>query len=481
MSVMEIKKTERLSAPAKASFVLMLTQLIQKGLAVITTPIFTRLLTTAEYGQVSVFFSWYEILVIFSGFCLSKGVFNNGMLDYKDDRDCFSLSLYSLSLLISLVVGSCIIIFSKYVWNFMNLPMNLIVFMVLLLTLEEAFSIWSVRQRFEYKYKALALVTVGLAVISPIVGIICVLKYKENAVVARICGERTVFLLTYLFVIIYLLVKAKGKIKLRYWKYAVLFNLPLIPHYLSLHILNHMDRIQIEWIVGSSAAGIYAVAYSGASVVKIVWQSINASLIPWTYEKCKKEEFDKLGEMTKILVTGYGIVCLGFMFVAPEIMRILAPSSYIEGVAVIPSVVSGVFFSSLYYIFANVVYYYKKPTYVMIGSIASALLNVILNAIFIPRFGFVVAGFTTMISYMLQSVMDYYAMYKLTGKSIYDMKHILCISVVFIICSITLNLVYQNMVLRICLFMALLSYMLYYCKNNLIKTIQFLKGKGKNK
>ena len=113
MSVMEIKKTERLSAPAKASFVLMLTQLIPKGLAVITTPIFTRLLTTAEYGQVSVFFSWYEILVIFSGFCLSKGVFNNGMLDYKDDRDCFSLSLYSLSLLISLVVGSCIIIFSN--------------------------------------------------------------------------------------------------------------------------------------------------------------------------------------------------------------------------------------------------------------------------------------------------------------------------------------------------------------------------------
>ena len=139
MSVMEIKKIEKLSAPAKASFVLMLTQLIQKGLAVITTPIFTRLLTTAEYGQVSVFFSWYEILVIFSGFCLSKGVFNNGMLDYKDDRDCFSLSLYSLSLLISLVVGSCIIIFSKYVWNFMNLPMNLIVFMVLLLTWKRLF------------------------------------------------------------------------------------------------------------------------------------------------------------------------------------------------------------------------------------------------------------------------------------------------------------------------------------------------------
>ena len=154
MSESQTRKIQRVSAPAKASFVLMLTQLIQKGLAVITTPIYTRLLTTAEYGQVSVFFSWYEILVIFSGFCLSKGVFNNGMMDFKEDRDCFSWSLCSLSLMISLVVGSIIILFSKYVWNFMNLPMNLIVFMVLLLTFEEALSIWSVRQRFEYKYKA---------------------------------------------------------------------------------------------------------------------------------------------------------------------------------------------------------------------------------------------------------------------------------------------------------------------------------------
>ena len=95
MSSVELKKRGRFSAPAKASFVLMITQLIQKGLAVITTPIYTRLLTTAEYGQVSVFFSWYEILVIFSGFCLSKGVFNNGMLDSKK-IEIVSLGLFVL-------------------------------------------------------------------------------------------------------------------------------------------------------------------------------------------------------------------------------------------------------------------------------------------------------------------------------------------------------------------------------------------------
>lgn len=481
MSSVELKKRGRFSAPAKASFVLMITQLIQKGLAVITTPIYTRLLTTAEYGQVSVFFSWYEILVIFSGFCLSKGVFNNGMLDFKEDRDCFSWSLCSLSLIISLIVGSAIILFSEYVWNFMNLPMNLIAFMVLLLTFEEALSIWTVRQRFEYKYKALAFITVALAVISPICGIVCILKFPENKVLSRVFGARTVFLLTYLAMFFYLLVKAKGKVKVKYWKYALLFNVPLIPHYLSLHILNHMDRIQIEWIVGASAAGIYSVAYSGASVVKIVWQSINASLIPWTYEKCSKNEFESLGTMTKILVTGYGIICLGFMLLAPEIMRIMAPSSYIEGVNVIPSVVAGVFFSSLYYIFANVVYYYKKPKYVMFGSVISAVMNMILNAIFIPIYGFVAAGYTTMVTYILQSIIDYFAMFRITHKSIYDMKYLVIFSSGIILCSILLGFVYENLIVRLVLCVALFIYVLYFFHENLGKTLDFIKRKGKDR
>ena len=59
---MEIKKIERLSAPAKASFVLMLTQLIQKGLAVITTPIFTRLLTTENMDRCLSFFLGMKFL-----------------------------------------------------------------------------------------------------------------------------------------------------------------------------------------------------------------------------------------------------------------------------------------------------------------------------------------------------------------------------------------------------------------------------------
>lgn len=477
----KIKKFNTLSAPAKASLVLMMTQMIQKGLSVITAPIYTRLLSTTEYGEVSLFFSWYEIFVIFTGLCLSKGVFNNGMMDFKDDRDSFTLSMYSLTVISTLIVGSITTIICANIYNFLNLPIKLVIYMFILLAFEAALSQWTVRNRFEYKYKATAIVTVALAIISPLMGVISIYLFPSNKVFARILGARNVFLVGYILVLFYLIYKARGKIRTSYWKYALKFNLPLIPHYLSLHILNHMDRIMIASIVDNAAAGIYSAAYSGAAVVKIFWQSINASLIPWTYEKCEKKDYKRLADLTKVLIAGYGMICIAFMFLAPEIMRILAPSSYHEGIYVIPSVIAGVFFSSVYYIFANVVYYFKKPKYVMIASVLSAGINVILNAIFIPVYGYLAAGYTTMASYVLQAFVDYWAMKKIVNDSIYDMKFMVALSLAVIIVGILLSFIYQYTLIRLVIFGVFICFGFYFLKKNsgMLKTF-FSKRRNKS-
>ena len=469
-----------MSPAAKASIVLMATQMIQKGLSLITSPIYTRLLDTAEYGEVSLFFSWYEIFVVFTGLCLSKGVFNNGMMDFKDDRERFTLSMYSLTFISTVVIGVPTILFCKYIYNFMNLPIELVVYMFILLAFEAALSQWTVRNRFEYKYKATAIVTLLISIISPMCGILGIYLFPENKVFARVIGARNIFLVAYLAVLVYLIRKAKGRINTKYWSYALKFNIPLLPHYLSLHILNHMDRIMIANIVNTSAAGIYSVAYNGAAIVKIVWQSINASLIPWTYEKCEKKDYERLSELTNVLVFGYGLICICFMFLAPEIMRILAPSSYHEGIYVIPSVIAGVFFSSLYYVFANVVYYYKQPKYVMIASVTSALTNVVLNAIFIPIFGYLAAGYTTMVSYILQVLIDYWAMKKILKKDIYDRRFLASISAAVILIGIVLSYIYPYTVIRLLLFVVFVLYSLQYARRNM-STLKTFFGKRKGK
>ena len=474
----KMRSAGSLSPAAKASIVLMLTQLIQKGLQVLTTPILTRLLSTTEYGQVSLFLSWYEILLIFTSLCLSGGVFNNGMLDFREDRDVFSLSLYTLTLLASSIIGVAVTAFCAFVYNFINLPIYIIAYMFVLQAFEGTLAMWSVRQRFEYKYKALAIVTVALAVISPICGILAIVKFRDHAMAGNIIGSRGVFLIVYLAMLIVLVRKAKWRIDPRYWRYALKFNLPIIPHYLSQHILNHMDRIQIAAILGEASAGIYSLAYSGASVVKLVWTSINASLIPWTYEKCEKEQFRQIDALTRLLILGYAIICVMVMFLAPEIIHILAPDSYHEGVYVVPSVIIGVYFSALYFIFANVVYYYKKPKFVMVGSVISAIANVVLNAIFIPRFGYYAAGYTTMTAYFLQSAIDYWAMRKVAPDKIYDMRYIVGISASVVAIGLVLNLIYGHLLLRYCLLGLLLVFAVVYLKKHKSALIQLMRRKG---
>ncbi|MBR2489711.1 MAG: oligosaccharide flippase family protein, partial [Clostridia bacterium] len=84
-----LNKIKNLPAGVKASVAFFFASVITSGIAYIVTPIYTRLLSPEEYGQTSVFLTWVQVFGIIAMFCLHYGVFNNGMLDYKDKRDDF--------------------------------------------------------------------------------------------------------------------------------------------------------------------------------------------------------------------------------------------------------------------------------------------------------------------------------------------------------------------------------------------------------
>jgi len=55
----------------------------------------------------------------------------------------------------------------------------------------------------------------------------------------------------------------------------------------------------------------------------------------------------------------------------------------------------------------NTEYYFKKTHYIYIGTMMAAALNVVLNIIFIPRYGYVAAAITTDISYLFLFVFHF--------------------------------------------------------------------------
>ena len=276
-------KLSKIPLPAKASFAFLIMSIIEKGLVFITSPIYTRLLTQSEFGQVSVFLSWLNLIGVIAMFCLSTGMFNNGMLDYEHDRDGFSFSMLVLSNIVTALCFVIILSVWPYVKLILDIDLPLLYLMFLIFFLQPAFNFWMARQRFEYKYKLLSAVVLSYAFLSPLTAIICIYLFPNHKIYGRLFGGESILLCVYLAFYLYTGAKAKWKINTSYWKVAILFNLPLIPHYLSGYVLNNSNRIIIANLVNNTAAAKYSVAYTIALAVTMVWTAINGSLIPYTY------------------------------------------------------------------------------------------------------------------------------------------------------------------------------------------------------
>ena len=78
-----IQKYKNLSQPVKASFWFTVCNILNKGIALISTPIFVRILTTDQYGDYSVFQSWYSIIIIFATLNLFSGNYGKGLVEIE--------------------------------------------------------------------------------------------------------------------------------------------------------------------------------------------------------------------------------------------------------------------------------------------------------------------------------------------------------------------------------------------------------------
>lgn len=470
-----LKHISGLSKGAKSSIALFLASIITHGISYVATPIYTRLLPSEVFGQTSVFMTWLNILGIIAMFSLSNGVFNNGMSDYSDRRDEYSFSLLALSNIITIAFSILLIALYPVLGKYIGLDIKYIYLMLLLFIVQPAYNFWTVRQRYEYKYKYVVVWTICCAVLSPLVAIIWIISAQDqNLLNARIFGGEIPLCLVYLGFYIYLGNKAHFRIDKRYWKEALLFNIPLIPHYLSMYMLSSSDKLMISYLVSNSATAYYSVAYSVAAIATIVWTAINSSLIPYTYEKCKVEDFSSIQKVTTPIVTVFAVSCVFVIMLAPEVVAIMATAEYKEAIYVIPPIVGGVFFQVQYFMYANIVYYYKRPKYVMVASMTSTILNVGLNYIFIKRFGYIAAGYTTLFCYMVQAFIDYLALHKVTDNAVYNTKYILNLSMAVIAIAILSNIIYDYAIIRYLIIIVILA-IAYVERNRIIQVLKAIQ------
>lgn len=445
-------KYNKMPVQVKASLWFLICSFLQKGITMLSTPIFTRILTTSEYGQFNVFSSWLGIVTIFVSMSLAGGVYTQGLVKFEEDRNRFSSSLQGLSLTLT-IVWTVIYIIAHSFWNqvFSLSTIQMLAMLVIIWT-TAVFNFWSAEQRVEYKYKALVAVTLLVSFAKPIIGVIFVV-FANDKVTARILGLVLVELISYTALFIIQMKKGKTFYSEKYWKYALTFNIPLIPHYLSQIVLSSADRIMISNMVGDSEAGIYSLAYSLSNIMILFNTALMQTLSPWIYQKIKDKrvkDIENIAYSSLLIIASVNLLLILF---APEAVAVFAPKAYREAIYVIPPIAMSVYFMYSYDLFAKFAFYYEKTKLIMTASIVGAILNIALNYIFINIFGYMAAGYTTLACYMVYAITHYILMNKVcqtycNGVKPYKTSILLLIGIPFVIMGALFLVTYDYPIIR---------------------------------
>ena len=469
-----------LSVQSRAALVFSICSLFLKGIAFITTPIYTRLMSTTEYGIVAEYSSWYSILEVFAllGFT-SAGAFNSGLNEYRGRRSEYISTV--LLLCNGITIGFFVLVFllKIFLGDTFILPGNQLIPMMINFIFYPAQIFWITWQRYEYKYKMPAIITLVSTVVVQLITVLSILYIQsyEPSIVKIWCSAIAPLLFSVPIYI--LLLKKEFSFDASICKSLILFALPLVPHYLAQHIMSSADRIMISRLSSQADAAIYSIAANVSLISTVVWNAINASLIPYLYENLNTKSYSNIRRISTPILIGYAAICFLVSLIAPEAIMILGPEEYQAGVYAIPPIAITAFLTAFYNFYANIEFYHKKSKNIATATIIACGVDVVLNYLLIPLIGFVGAAYTTLIANVVLIALHYYGYRKCQNEKVYDDKIFILIAIGCVTLCEVCNLLYLNNVVRY-LFILLLVVICVIKRTNLIEIYQRIKGKNDN-
>lgn len=442
-----------------------------KGLTFITIPIFSRLLSTSEYGLYNTFVTYEAILCIFINFAIHSSyrnaryryrLANEGARKGKDYYSYVSETvLFSLLSLIFwlILINMCNHIASR-IFNLDTLSLNLLVIYSGGVGLINCFN---ADVGLEYSYKKFLAVSGFNAVGNIALSLLFVLKlFRDNKFLGYVLGTVIPIVIVSIYIIFYFLKRSKTSKNIKMLIWGIKYSLPIIPHGLSQVILNQFDRIMISRMVSSTATGIYSFAYNIYSIVAVTFMSLDNVWSPWFYEKMQAKQYQKIKKYSSIYIITMFIFSACIILICPEIIKILGSENYWNAMYCAIPIVAGGFFSFLYTIPASVEYYREKTNFIAIATSIAAVFNIILNYFFINHYGYVAAAYTTLVTYFLYFLFHFFLAKKIEGRNLFSNKIILGCSMGIICIMFFANITIHLLVLRWLVAIMILGFSVWY-------------------
>ena len=396
----------------KHSFIYGTGALLSKIVGFLLIPLYTRYLTTSDYGVLELLDLTSTIVSIFISMRIGSAVIrfyydSTGELEQKKVVSTAYMATFASALLVVLfsqifsIRLSCLIFDTNVYDKYFKL-----VFMATALSLISSVpEAYLMARKQSIFYTIISLMTLSSYLILNIYFIVFlkmgILGILYSSVITKIFNSSVLSF--------YCITKNSLFFSFTKFKSMLKFSLPLIPANVGTFILNYADRFILQKLATTAEVGIYALGYKfGYMLPVLVMGPINMIWVPQMFELASKSDKKTIEKMFTYIMLILIFCGLSLILLTKDAIRIMATPPFYPAYKVVSFVVLGYIFRGMASFFWDGIMIAKKTIYIGISVFVSALSNILLNIFLIPQFRAMGAAYSTAISFFIMFVLIFY-------------------------------------------------------------------------
>ncbi|MCB5257638.1 MAG: oligosaccharide flippase family protein [Candidatus Cloacimonadaceae bacterium] len=402
---------------AKNISIYTLGNILNRSITFILVPLYTRVLVPADYGKLELVNSIGAILAILYGLLIETG-YSRMFFKYKDPewRKSLYFSGQVFNIFCCIIVGLFTFIYANEIANkILNFPEGIIflklITIITLLKVLTNIPMYNIRNR----EKASLFISInGAYLLLNTLLSIYFLVFRKLGVSGILYAQILSGIMELVALYYFTWDQFSFRFSFEGLKKMLAFSIFLVPSNISSFILNYSNRYFLSAYMDLKEVGLYSLGAKLAAVIPFLFtEPVKMAFSPYIYniiddpQKCKQQ----VADFSRIFFVGLAIVATLISLFAKEAIAIIASTNYSGSHSIVFFLSFSYLFMGLAGIIVNCIHISLKTWIVTLVWIFSAVINIVLNVLLIPKYGRMGASIATMISSLLIVILYFVAVH----------------------------------------------------------------------
>lgn len=459
----------------KNTIILFIGKFATQFISLLLLPLYTHYLLREDYGLVDLFQTYINLFVPILTLRLDTAVFRF-LIDKRKNKNgakviiTNSMIILLVSILITIIIGFLSLFFIKTKY-FNYVIINIIVLMISNIMLQVLRGFGKTKQ-----YSIASIIT-GASTLIINVFLIIFCKFGANSILISSIISNVIcifYICININIIGYIDKKVVSKNQI---KDILKYSLPMIPNSLSWWIVNVSDRTLISIFLGVTFNGIYTVSCKFSNILNSIYSIFNMSWQETASLHIDDKDKDVFfSNMVNKIFMLFSIISLLIVSIIPLFYTIIIGSNYYSSYNYIPILLYANSWNVLISLIGGIYIAKKRTREIANTTIASAIINLVINLLLINFIGLYAAAISTLISYFIMAIYRFFDCQKYVLLKL-EIKKIVLYTIIYLISSFFYSL--NNKLLCIINLIFVLLYSILSNKDTIKDLLKFLSNKKK--